>query len=174
MPRSQLESSRDKYILKGITCDIKPREKIGIVGRTGAGKSSLVRCRRPNLLTDCEKVTALFRLNEGTWGNISIDGVRIADLGLKKLRQNVSIIPQDPVLFHGKWSRIFQDLSDCLAETIRWNLDPFEEFTDQEIWDALEQANIKPVCARRELWVTDLYAGHHEFIRASVHSCGGE
>ncbi|PRP86289.1 ATP-dependent bile acid permease [Planoprotostelium fungivorum] len=111
---SDLEAERDKYILKGVTCDIKPKEKIGIVGRTGAGKSSLV--------------TALFRLNEAAWGNISIDGVKIADLGLKKLRQAISIIPQDPVLFH---------------ESLRWNLDPFEEFSDQQIWDALDQANIK-------------------------------
>eukprot|EP01117_Protostelium_nocturnum_P014432 TRINITY_DN5489_c0_g2_i1.p1 TRINITY_DN5489_c0_g2~~TRINITY_DN5489_c0_g2_i1.p1 ORF type:complete len:1368 (+),score=525.16 TRINITY_DN5489_c0_g2_i1:158-4261(+) len=116
--RSQLEAKEDSFILKGISCKIKSREKIGIVGRTGAGKSSLV--------------TALFRLNEASWGTINVDRVPICSLGLSKLRSNISIIPQDPILFH---------------ETLRWNLDPFQQFSDAKIWDALEQSNIKRIIA---------------------------
>ena len=72
----------DKDVLKDLTFDVKPREKIGIVGRTGAGKSSII--------------AALFRMTEPR-GNIYIDGVRINDIGLHDLRRNISIIPQDPV-----------------------------------------------------------------------------
>ncbi|ESP02879.1 hypothetical protein LOTGIDRAFT_110718, partial [Lottia gigantea] len=102
-------------VLKGVSCDILGGEKIGIVGRTGAGKSSM-------LLT-------LFRLVEGSGGEIIIDGVNIADIGLHDLRSRLTILPQDPVLFSG---------------TLRMNLDPFDEFTDDQIWVALGQSHLKP------------------------------
>ncbi|GAM21228.1 hypothetical protein SAMD00019534_044030 [Acytostelium subglobosum LB1] len=100
-------------VLKGISCEIKPKEKIGIVGRTGAGKSSIV--------------LALFRLIEASEGRILIDGKDISSYGLKDLRRNLSIIPQDPVLFSG---------------TLRDNLDPFNESTDEELWDLLENIQL--------------------------------
>ncbi|XP_041117373.1 canalicular multispecific organic anion transporter 1 isoform X3 [Polyodon spathula] len=101
-------------VLNGITCDISSTEKIGIVGRTGAGKSSLTNC--------------LFRVIEAAGGRILIDGIDIATLGLHDLRQKLTIIPQDPVLFSG---------------SLRRNLDPFESFTDQEIWKAMELSHLK-------------------------------
>uniref|UniRef100_A0A674BQ19 ATP binding cassette subfamily C member 2 n=1 Tax=Salmo trutta TaxID=8032 RepID=A0A674BQ19_SALTR len=101
-------------VLHGITCDIDSTEKIGIVGRTGAGKSSLTNC--------------LFRIIEAAEGRILIDGTDIATLGLHDLRSRLTIIPQDPVLFSG---------------TLRMNLDPFETFSDEEIWRILELSHLK-------------------------------
>uniref|UniRef100_A0A8C2FIH3 Uncharacterized protein n=1 Tax=Cyprinus carpio TaxID=7962 RepID=A0A8C2FIH3_CYPCA len=103
-----------ELILHGITCDIQRTEKIGIVGRTGAGKSSLTNC--------------LFRIIEASEGRILIDGIDISTLGLHDLRSRLTIIPQDPVLFSG---------------TLRMNLDPFEKFSDEEIWSVLELAHLK-------------------------------
>ncbi|XP_067276901.1 canalicular multispecific organic anion transporter 1 isoform X2 [Pseudorasbora parva] len=103
-----------ELILHGITCDIESTEKIGIVGRTGAGKSSLTNC--------------LFRIIEASEGRIIIDGVDISSLGLHDLRSRLTIIPQDPVLFSG---------------TLRMNLDPFQKFSDEEIWAVLELAHLK-------------------------------
>nr|UOU03334.1 ATP-binding cassette subfamily C1-1 [Brachionus rubens] len=103
------------YALKSINCEIKPSEKIGIVGRTGAGKSSLS--------------LGLFRLLESKEGEIIIDGMNINKMGLHDLRQKLTIIPQDPVLFSG---------------SLRMNLDPFEQSTDEQIWSALEKAHLKP------------------------------
>ncbi|KAL7841862.1 hypothetical protein SRHO_G00255530 [Serrasalmus rhombeus] len=103
-----------ELVLHGITCDIRSNEKIGIVGRTGAGKSSLTNC--------------LFRIMEAAEGRILIDGVDIARLGLHDLRSRLTIIPQDPVLFSG---------------TLRMNLDPFEKFSDEDIWKVLELAHLK-------------------------------
>ncbi|KAF2071736.1 hypothetical protein CYY_006941 [Polysphondylium violaceum] len=100
-------------VLRGISLTIAPKQKIGIVGRTGAGKSSLTQ--------------ALFRLVEPLRGTIEIDGEDIRDLGLHTLRSRISIIPQDPVLFAG---------------TIRSNLDPFNKYTDDQIWEALESAHL--------------------------------
>lgn len=100
-------------VLKGITGTINSQEKIGIVGRTGAGKSSLS--------------LALFRIIEGIEGNISIDGVDISHLGLGYLRSRLTIMPQDPVLFSG---------------TLRDNLDPFSMKSDTQIWQALKLAHL--------------------------------
>lgn len=104
-------------VLKGLTFTILPKEKIGIVGRTGAGKSSLI--------------GSIFRLALID-GEILIDGVNTANILLRQLRSKVSIIPQDPVLFSG---------------TLRRNLDPFEEYPDSELWAALEAVQLKDVAS---------------------------
>lgn len=100
-------------VLKSLNADIKPMEKIGICGRTGAGKSSIM--------------TALYRLSELTHGKVEIDGVDISKIGLTDLRSKLAIIPQDPVLFRG---------------TIRKNLDPFGLNSDEVLWDALRRAGL--------------------------------
>ncbi|PVU90165.1 hypothetical protein BB559_004764 [Furculomyces boomerangus] len=108
-------SSNSNPVLKDITLSIESQEKIGIVGRTGAGKSSLV--------------SSLFRLAEPyPNGCIHIDDINISEITLKKLRSSISMIPQQPFLFEG---------------TLRFNLDPFDEYTDEEIWMALEASSIK-------------------------------
>ncbi|XP_063702153.1 multidrug resistance-associated protein 1 isoform X3 [Culicoides brevitarsis] len=101
-------------VLKGITFTVKGGEKVGIVGRTGAGKSSLT--------------LSLFRIIEAAGGKIMIDGQDISKMGLHTLRQRLTIIPQDPVLFSG---------------TLRMNLDPFEQSSDDDLWRALENAHLK-------------------------------
>uniref|UniRef100_A0A668SA07 Multidrug resistance-associated protein 4 n=1 Tax=Oreochromis aureus TaxID=47969 RepID=A0A668SA07_OREAU len=102
-------------VLKEISATFQAKEKVGIVGRTGAGKSSLV--------------SALFRLAEPQ-GKIYIDGVVTSEIGLHDLRQKMSIIPQDPVLFTG---------------TVRTNLDPFNQHSDEDLWKALEEVQLKSV-----------------------------
>ncbi|NWR31854.1 MRP3 protein, partial [Tachuris rubrigastra] len=101
-------------VLKGINLQVHGGEKIGIVGRTGAGKSSMTLC--------------LFRILEAVKGEIKIDGVKISEIGLHDLRSRLTIIPQDPVLFSG---------------TLRMNLDPFNKYSDEEIWKALELSHLK-------------------------------
>ncbi|XP_068966387.1 probable multidrug resistance-associated protein lethal(2)03659 isoform X2 [Bombus flavifrons] len=103
----------DPPVLKGLNLVINPGEKIGIVGRTGAGKSSLI--------------SALFRLAK-IEGVIEIDGIDTGSICLEDLRRNISIIPQDPVLFSG---------------TLRRNLDPFDEFTDKDLWEVLDEVELK-------------------------------
>lgn len=100
-------------VLNDLCFVIEPKDKVGIVGRTGAGKSSLI--------------NALFRLAH-IEGEIIIDGRETSTLGLHELRSQISIIPQEPVLFSG---------------TMRHNLDPFDEYPDQILWKALEEVELK-------------------------------
>ncbi|XP_074870252.1 ATP-binding cassette sub-family C member 3 isoform X2 [Carettochelys insculpta] len=101
-------------VLEDLNLRVKGGEKIGIVGRTGAGKSSMT--------------LSLFRILEAANGEIRIDGVRISEIGLHDLRSKITIIPQDPVLFSG---------------TLRINLDPFNKYSEDEIWKALELSHLK-------------------------------
>ncbi|XP_021375923.1 multidrug resistance-associated protein 9-like [Mizuhopecten yessoensis] len=101
-------------VLKNISFDILSKQKVGIVGRTGAGKSSLA--------------AALFRLTDLSEGHVFIDDVEIGSVSRKLLRSNLSSIPQDPVLFAG---------------SLRYNLDPFNHYSDDKIWAALEQVHMK-------------------------------
>ncbi|AWU74051.1 uncharacterized protein C5L36_0A06450 [Pichia kudriavzevii] len=100
-------------VLKNINLSIKDKEKIGIVGRTGAGKSSLT--------------LAIFRIIEAVEGHIEIDDVDTSKIGLLDLRSKLSIIPQDSQIFKG---------------TIRSNLDPVEQYSDEELWDALKLSHL--------------------------------
>ncbi|KAM3860086.1 ATP-binding cassette sub-family C member 3, partial [Diretmus argenteus] len=100
-------------VLKNLTLSVKGGEKIGIVGRTGAGKSSMTLC--------------LFRLLEAAGGEITIDNIKISEIGLHDLRSKLTIIPQEPVLFSGP---------------LRMNLDPFERYSSEEIWAALEHSHL--------------------------------
>ncbi|XP_049950812.1 probable multidrug resistance-associated protein lethal(2)03659 [Schistocerca serialis cubense] len=102
-------------VLKDLHFTIMPQEKVGIVGRTGAGKSSLI--------------AALFRL-ANIEGEIMIDNIDTSTIGLHDFRPKISIIPQEPVLFSG---------------SLRKNLDPFDEFPDADLWQALEAVELKEV-----------------------------
>lgn len=93
-------------VLRGLTCTFFGGRKTGIVGRTGSGKSTLIQ--------------TLFRIVEPAGGQVQIDGVNISSIGLHDLRSHLSIIPQDPTMFEG---------------TVRSNLDPLEEYTDEQIWE---------------------------------------
>nr|CAD7572885.1 unnamed protein product [Timema californicum] len=103
-----------ELVLKGLNFTISGGEKVGIVGRTGAGKSSLT--------------LALFRIIEPAGGSIIIDGVDIIGLGLHVVRSRITIIPQDPVLFSG---------------SLRQNLDPFNNLSDDAVWKAIDHAHLK-------------------------------
>lgn len=109
-------------VLKGVTLNIKPREKVGIVGRTGSGKSTLL--------------ISLLRIVESAEGKIFIDGVDISKIDLRDLRSNIAIIPQEPILFVG---------------TIRENIDLFEKATDEEIWRALDSVHLGDSIRKMEL-----------------------
>jgi ABC-type multidrug transport system fused ATPase/permease subunit len=103
-----------KPVISELSFVIQPKEKIGIVGRTGSGKSTLV--------------IALFRILEATKGTILIDGLNIMKMGLKSLRKGMQIISQEPILFTG---------------TFRSNLDIEQQYEDSEIWHALEMVGLK-------------------------------
>jgi ATP-binding cassette subfamily C (CFTR/MRP) protein 4 len=110
---------KSNTVLKQLDFEILPKEKIGIVGRTGAGKSSVI--------------NALFRLSY-TEGAILIDSRDIHLMGIHEVRSKISMIPQEPVLFSG---------------SLRYNLDPFDEYTDDKIWRALEDVKLKEVIQAR-------------------------
>ena len=93
-------------VLRGISCTFEGGHKIGIVGRTGSGKTTLI--------------SSLFRLVEPEEGMVIIDGLNISTIGLHDLRSHFGVIPQDPTLFSG---------------SVRYNLDPLSEHTDQELWE---------------------------------------
>ncbi|KAJ8538757.1 hypothetical protein K7X08_030053 [Anisodus acutangulus] len=109
-------------VLHGISFTIPPSDKVGVVGRTGAGKSSMF--------------NALFRLVEPEGGRILIDDWDVSKFGLTDLRKVLGIIPQAPVLFSG---------------TVRFNLDPFNEHNDADLWESLERAHLKDVIRRNSL-----------------------
>ena len=106
-------------VMKGVNLSINPHEKVGVVGRTGAGKSTMM--------------IALFRITDLCDGCIKIDDVDLGKLGLEDVRRALCIIPQDPVLF---------------SASVRFNLDPFNESTDEDMWSVLEQVELKDVIDR--------------------------
>ncbi|XP_012146729.2 putative multidrug resistance-associated protein lethal(2)03659 isoform X1 [Megachile rotundata] len=108
---------KSAYVLKGINFVVKSKEKIGVVGRTGAGKTSLI--------------SALFRLAY-IEGEISIDNIPTDTVALHDFRSKISIIPQEPVLFSG---------------SLRRNLDPFDEYSDNDLWSALQEVELKKTIA---------------------------
>ncbi|ELK01672.1 Canalicular multispecific organic anion transporter 2, partial [Pteropus alecto] len=102
-----------ELVLKNLSLRVRSGEKVGIVGRTGAGKSSMTLC--------------LFRILEAAEGEIRIDDLNVAAIGLHDLRSQLTIIPQDPVLFSG---------------TLRMNLDPFDNYSEEDIWRVLELSHL--------------------------------
>ncbi|XP_036142954.1 multidrug resistance-associated protein 4 isoform X2 [Monomorium pharaonis] len=120
----------DPPVLKNLNVTIEPGWKVGVVGRTGAGKSSLI--------------SALFRLfNEGLEGEIKIDGRDTSTVGLSELRSKISIIPQEPVLF---------------SESLRYNLDPFNQYDDMKLWEVLRQVELNDIALDN-----NIFSGGHNF-----------
>ena len=108
-----------EIVLKNLNFEIKPKEKIGIVGRTGSGKSTIALC--------------LFRILEAKEGKIYMDDVDISQIGLKKLRSNITIIPQDPTLMEG---------------SLKFNIDPLNNHTEQEIENVMREIGFWYICER--------------------------
>ncbi|CAI7794551.1 unnamed protein product, partial [Closterium sp. NIES-54] len=122
-------------VLRGLSALVQGGEKVGVVGRTGAGKSSLF--------------NSLFRLAEIESGRICIDGQDLKLFGVTDVRRALMIIPQTPVLFTG---------------TLRFNLDPFSERSDSEVWEALGRAHLREVVSRMPLGLdTEVAEGGENF-----------
>ncbi|VDM24104.1 unnamed protein product, partial [Hydatigera taeniaeformis] len=116
------------FVLRSLSFTISPGEKIGIVGRTGSGKSSLV--------------LALFRIIEGREGEIRVDGRNIAEIGLHDLRGRITLIPQASRSFHCSCFYLLDPV--LFSGTLRFNLDPFNTHSEDEVWEALTLANLRP------------------------------
>ena len=129
------------FVLKDINIEINPGEKIGVVGRAGAGKSTL-------FLSIC-------RFLESSFGSIEIDGVDISEVGLNDLRENITVIPQDSAIFEN---------------TLRFNLDPDKLATDDQIMELLQKASLTDLVTREakglnsEIKGSDLSSGEKQLI----------
>ncbi|ORZ34461.1 P-loop containing nucleoside triphosphate hydrolase protein [Catenaria anguillulae PL171] len=129
-------------VLRGITATIPPGARVAVVGRTGAGKSSML--------------AALLRLTEPNGGEILIDGINVQNVSLYDLRSRMAVIPQEPVLFNS---------------TIRGNLDKFNQFTDQEIWTVLDRVGLGTMVRELELKLDAPVSENGENFSLGERSC---